>query len=133
MKRLALAIASFSLLAACDGGGGPPGACPFAASDCRTGAGSPAGPPSSTVFKFESTGANVFTTPDRIARYRVVATTPSVASAFSFYFNNELQGVAVLGSSSVPPDFLGIYLIPARTLVEVRQGTGVTWSFTEVP
>ena len=136
MKRLALALAAIGSLAGCGGGGGPPGSCPFALADCRSAAGNTPQPaPGPAVFKFEGVGANVFTTPDRVARYQVLARTTENAKLFRFEVNapGGPSASAAIGTGFTPPDFSGIYLIPARAIVEVRADNGVAWSFTELP
>lgn len=134
MKRLLAILISSAAVASCDGGGGSPGTCVFGPVACGTaGSSGSAGPPvAPSLFQFAASGANVFTTPARQARFSVEATTTRDSANFIVFWPS--GGIfATIGNSQNPQRFDGIYLIPANTVVEVTAATGVSWSFRELP
>jgi hypothetical protein len=134
MKNLVAILISSAAIAGCGGGGSDAGTCVFGPVACGTavssgGAGAPVAP---SLFEFAATGANVFITPAREARFSVDATTTRDSANFIVFW--PLGGiVATIGSSENPQRFDGIYLIPANTRVEVTAATGVSWRFRELP
>lgn len=84
------------------------------------------------VFTRQGDGAAVFDLPQRTARYRVTARFDGVAENFAVRIGQDLPINAVIGSSRTPPAFDGVYSFNGGR-VEVLAGTGVAWSFTELP
>jgi hypothetical protein len=84
------------------------------------------------TFSRQGDGAAVFDLPQRTARYRLTATFSGTAENFAVRIGQDLVVNAVIGSSRTPPTFDGIYSLSGGR-VEVLAGTGVSWSFTELP
>lgn len=134
MKKLLAILFSSAGIAGCGGGGSDSGTCVFGPVACGTAgsSGRAPAPVAPSMFQFGATGANVFITPARQARFSVEATTTRDSANFIVFW--PLGGiVASVGISENPQRFDGVYLIPASTVVEVTSATGVSWRFQELP
>ena len=83
-------------------------------------------------FSKSSVGDFVFDLPVRNARYRVQATYSGNSQNFVVYANDALLINSIIGTSQLPSSFDGIYALPSAARIEVRNSSGVSWSFVEI-
>lgn len=138
MKAPLAWLLAATLLSACGGGGGNPGTCSGSPQYCAEFApDSTTATPSATtgvvgLFTKSGSGAAVFNLPADVTRLRVQATHAGAGQNFVVAVADQVLVNEVIGTAQIPPAFDGTYLVTGGAKVEVRNATGIAWTFTQV-
>lgn len=85
------------------------------------------------LFARSGTGDTVFDLPTRASRYRIQATFAGASQNFIVRANESAIVNSIIGTSRTPMNFDGTYALPGASRIEIRNSSGVSWSFTETP
>ena len=92
-------------------------------------------PPPTTlpaIFTIAGSGDNVFDLPTRITRIKITGTYGGFSANFIVWIAGRLIVNELMGTAWNQTAFEGTYLLTAGGVVEVKQSSGVGWTFTEV-
>ena len=79
------------------------------------------------------TGDTVFTIPANVTKIRIQGSYAGVNSNFIVWVGDSLPVNTTIGTTQSPPAFDGTYLVIGGSTVEIRNSSGVDWTFTQVP
>lgn len=95
---------------------------------------SPAPTPPPPIFTRSGIGADVFDLPSGVSRVRIEGTYSGFCENFIIHIGGSSIVNEILGtcSSASGTSFSGTFLTPTGRTVEIKNATGISWTFTEV-